>query len=124
MLPQRSPSPRRRECSPLPLSADSAISAVKCSLGGVRACHGGCAKVFSLMDSGQHGAPAQQPPTAALYCPVCAKEVADPLTCGDCSSVICRRCGTPLESSDELGMGYRISSPPVPQTAPSAEKPS
>jgi len=32
-------------------------------------------------------------------------EVADPLTCGDCSSVICRRCGTPLESPDELAMG-------------------
>lgn len=41
----------------------------------------------------------------ALYCAVCALEVEDPLTCGDCSSVICRRCGTPLESSDELGMG-------------------
>jgi len=40
-----------------------------------------------------------------LYCPVCATEVSDPLTCGDCSAVICRRCGTPLESSDELGMG-------------------
>jgi hypothetical protein len=42
---------------------------------------------------------------AALYCPICAAEVTDPLTCGDCSAVICRRCGTPLESSDELGMG-------------------
>jgi len=40
-----------------------------------------------------------------LYCPVCGVEVGDPLTCGDCSAVICRRCGTPLESSDELGMG-------------------
>jgi hypothetical protein len=40
-----------------------------------------------------------------FYCPVCAAEAADPLTCGDCSAVICRRCGTPLESSDELGMG-------------------
>jgi hypothetical protein len=40
-----------------------------------------------------------------LYCPVCAVEVTDPLTCGDCSAVICRRCGTPLESSDELAMG-------------------
>jgi hypothetical protein len=43
--------------------------------------------------------------TAAFYCPVCELEVSDPLTCGDCSAVICRRCGTPLESSDELGMG-------------------
>ncbi len=40
-----------------------------------------------------------------LYCPNCAVEVTDPLTCGDCSAVICRRCGTPLESPDELGIG-------------------
>jgi hypothetical protein len=40
-----------------------------------------------------------------LYCPNCAREVTDPLTCGDCSAVICRVCGTPLESPDELGMG-------------------
>jgi len=44
-------------------------------------------------------------PAVVLYCPVCATEVTDPLTCGDCSAVICRRCGTPLESSDELAMG-------------------
>jgi hypothetical protein len=44
-------------------------------------------------------------PAVVFYCPVCAAEVGDPLTCGDCSAVICRRCGTPLESSDELGMG-------------------
>jgi len=43
--------------------------------------------------------------TVVFYCPVCAAEVSDPLSCGDCSAVICRRCGTPLESSDELGMG-------------------
>jgi hypothetical protein len=41
----------------------------------------------------------------ALYCPKCAREVADPLTCGDCSAVICRVCGTALESSSDLGMG-------------------
>jgi len=46
-----------------------------------------------------------QKPAAVLYCPICAVEVSDPLTCGDCSAVICRRCGTPLESPDELGMG-------------------
>jgi hypothetical protein len=40
-----------------------------------------------------------------LYCPQCAREVCDPLTCGDCSSVICRVCRTPLESADELGIG-------------------
>jgi hypothetical protein len=40
-----------------------------------------------------------------LYCPNCAREVTDPLTCGDCSAVICRICGTPLEAPDELGIG-------------------
>jgi hypothetical protein len=42
---------------------------------------------------------------AMLYCPVCAREVEDPLTCGDCSAVICRVCGTPLETPEDLGMG-------------------
>lgn len=41
----------------------------------------------------------------AFYCPNCAREITDPLTCGDCSAVICRVCGTPLESSSDLGMG-------------------
>ena len=49
--------------------------------------------------------PQPSPPPEPLYCPQCGEEVADPLTCGDCSAVICRRCGTPLESPDELGMG-------------------
>ena len=40
-----------------------------------------------------------------LYCPKCAKEVDDPLVCGDCSAVICRRCGSPLEAAEDLGMG-------------------
>ena len=40
-----------------------------------------------------------------LYCPTCSMEVSDPLTCGDCGAVICRRCGTPLEAADELGFG-------------------
>ena len=44
-------------------------------------------------------------PPPALYCPNCAREVTDPLTCGDCASLICRICGTPLEASDELGIG-------------------
>lgn len=39
------------------------------------------------------------------YCPRCSFGVRDPLTCGDCSAVICRICGTPLESSEELGIG-------------------
>jgi hypothetical protein len=49
--------------------------------------------------------PAPEPDPGSLYCPNCAVEVTDPLTCGDCSAVICRRCGTPLESPDELGIG-------------------
>lgn len=40
-----------------------------------------------------------------LYCPTCDVEVTDPLVCGDCAAVICRRCGTPLEKVDELGIG-------------------
>jgi hypothetical protein len=44
-------------------------------------------------------------PPEAFYCPNCAQEVPDPLTCGDCSAVICRVCGTPLESSADLGIG-------------------
>lgn len=57
------------------------------------------------MDTSRERAPAAKKPPEILYCPVCAAEVADPLMCGDCSAVICRRCGTPLESPDELGMG-------------------
>jgi hypothetical protein len=41
----------------------------------------------------------------SLYCPACKVEVSDPLVCGDCRAVICRRCGTPLEKIDELGIG-------------------
>jgi hypothetical protein len=44
-------------------------------------------------------------PQGVLYCATCAREVTDPLTCGDCSAVICRVCGTPLESPDDLAMG-------------------
>jgi len=55
---------------------------------------------FLLMASAPSN-PAPEP----LYCPRCAQEVADPLSCGDCGAVICRRCGTPLESPDELGIG-------------------
>jgi hypothetical protein len=42
---------------------------------------------------------------AGLYCPTCEREVDDPLTCGDCLAIICRVCGTPLESSDDLAFG-------------------
>jgi hypothetical protein len=47
---------------------------------------------------------AKQEP-AQLWCAICARVVSDPLVCGDCSAVICRVCGTPLESSDELAFG-------------------
>jgi len=60
---------------------------------------------FVLMEIAPKATPAAKQPAVVFYCPVCAAEVRDPLTCGDCSAVICRRCGTPLESSDELGMG-------------------
>jgi hypothetical protein len=40
-----------------------------------------------------------------FYCPRCHAAVTDPLVCGDCSSIICRKCGTPLERVDELGIG-------------------
>jgi primosomal protein N' len=43
--------------------------------------------------------------TEDFYCPHCGKEVKEPLACGDCGSLICRDCGTPLERTDELGMG-------------------
>jgi len=55
------------------------------------------------MASNPQPPPEPQPPL--LYCPKCAVEVTDALICGDCSAVICRGCGTPLESPDELGIG-------------------
>jgi len=58
---------------------------------------------FFMAKPPQNPDPESEP--GSLYCPNCAEEVTDPLTCGDCSSVICRRCGTALESSDELGIG-------------------
>jgi len=57
------------------------------------------------MDFAPKEAPEAEKAADVFYCPVCATPVSDPLTCGDCSAVICRRCGTPLESPDELGMG-------------------
>jgi hypothetical protein len=44
-------------------------------------------------------------PQIEFYCPRCHAAVSDPLVCGDCSALICRRCGTPLEQVDELGIG-------------------
>ncbi|HZO98827.1 MAG TPA: hypothetical protein VFD30_00890 [Terriglobia bacterium] len=45
------------------------------------------------------------PEAEQLFCPSCDREVTDPLVCGDCGAVICRRCGSPLERIDELGIG-------------------
>jgi len=45
------------------------------------------------------------PSPEPLYCPRCARQIPDPLSCGDCGAVICRRCGAPLELPDELGIG-------------------
>ena len=42
---------------------------------------------------------------AEFYCPKCNAAVPDPLACGDCAAIICRRCGTPLERIDDLGIG-------------------
>jgi len=53
-----------------------------------------------LMSTESHQAP------ELLYCPKCAAEISDPLTCGDCGAVICRKCGTPLEAAEDLGMGW------------------
>jgi hypothetical protein len=42
---------------------------------------------------------------AEYYCPKCNAAVSDPLVCGDCAAIVCRRCGTPLERIDDLGIG-------------------
>jgi hypothetical protein len=47
----------------------------------------------------------EEAPQADFYCPNCRKPVAEPLVCGDCSALICRDCGTPLEKADDLGIG-------------------
>jgi hypothetical protein len=64
-------------------------------------------RISDILPSTMPQSPEPRPVTQPqpLYCPNCAREVTDPLTCGDCSAVICRVCGTPLESADELGMG-------------------
>jgi uncharacterized paraquat-inducible protein A len=47
----------------------------------------------------------EEPGKALFYCPSCDREVEDPLVCGDCAALICRRCGSVLEKIDELGIG-------------------
>jgi hypothetical protein len=48
---------------------------------------------------------ASQDRETEFYCARCRQPVSDPLACGDCGSLICRRCGMPLERADELGIG-------------------
>ena len=43
--------------------------------------------------------------TMEFFCPKCALPVLDPLACGDCGSLICRKCGTPLENAEDLAHG-------------------
>ena len=41
-------------------------------------------------------------PDSLLYCPSCRRTVDDPLTCGECSAVICRVCGTGLKMPEDV----------------------
>jgi hypothetical protein len=45
---------------------------------------------------------ADEDPSSGFYCTSCAREVKNPLTCGECSTTICRVCGTPLRISENL----------------------
>ena len=58
-----------------------------------------------MAQSPDHTADQSKNQSLLLYCANCAREVSDPLTCGDCSAVICRVCGTPLEMPEDLGIG-------------------
>jgi hypothetical protein len=42
-------------------------------------------------------------PDSGFYCPSCDRGVTDPLICGECSTSLCRVCGTPLRISEDLG---------------------
>jgi hypothetical protein len=63
--------------------------------------------IFRMHEKQPPNPPAAPSPAkdVRLWCPSCGREVNDPLVCGDCSAVICRVCGTPLESADELAFG-------------------
>ena len=78
-----------------------------------------------LVDAAQHALRAEldrrglEPPPPepiasdkATKCPGCGRDATDPLTCGSCSTLICRACGTPLEvnwdeQADEEDSDYR-----------------
>ena len=38
---------------------------------------------------------------SGFYCLTCKKRVSDPLACGECSTLICRICGTPLRMPED-----------------------
>jgi hypothetical protein len=42
-------------------------------------------------------------PSSGFFCTSCERAVTDPLNCGECSTTICRVCGTPLRISEDLG---------------------
>jgi hypothetical protein len=71
--------------------------------------YGKFAREIGRIDEGASGwncmAESKNAEREPLYCPACEAEVPDPLVCGDCGAVICRKCGTPLEKIDELGIG-------------------
>jgi hypothetical protein len=60
---------------------------------------------FLLGETGEQMDESEAQKGQPLYCPVCGGDVPDPPVCGDCGAVICRKCGTPLEKVDELGIG-------------------
>lgn len=78
-------------------------------------CFGRTAGFGATLESMPDPASPDPPPSSAgpqakdlspsLWCPICAQAISDPLVCGDCSAVLCRTCGTPLESADELAFG-------------------
>ncbi len=49
--------------------------------------------------------PLPNPVNPEFYCPNCKKPIPNPLVCGDCGSLLCRDCGTPVERIDDLGIG-------------------
>lgn len=63
------------------------------------------AQVATIREPVQVTEAKQQHAAQSFYCASCNQAVGNPLTCGDCSAVICRVCGTPLEMPEELGIG-------------------
>ncbi len=41
-------------------------------------------------------------PDPPIICAGCHRVVSNPLTCGECATLICRDCGTPLRVEDEI----------------------